>query len=193
MPIPTTDFITNFLTILFAIVGATAAAFWLGSIIWAFRDMRLRSRDPFAQILAAILVGVLPFVGTVLYLVLRPPETLADRYLRSLEEEALLQEMESRPSCAKCKRRVNEDWMVCPSCVNTLKKPCGSCNNLLDLKWKSCPYCAEPQQVKKSRFKSQSQPQQSQQPVQPQPQQRPVESTPVQQPNDSHPEFAPEI
>ena len=32
--------------------GAVTAALWLGMIIWTWRDMRLRSRDPLAQIAA---------------------------------------------------------------------------------------------------------------------------------------------
>ena len=32
--------------ILIALISAVVAAFWLASVIWAFRDMRLRSRDP---------------------------------------------------------------------------------------------------------------------------------------------------
>ena len=40
-----------------AILGALLAALWLSLIIWAFRDMRLRSRDPFAQLLAALIAS----------------------------------------------------------------------------------------------------------------------------------------
>jgi endonuclease YncB( thermonuclease family) len=38
-------------------LGAMTAAFWLALIIWTFRDVRARSRDIFAQILAALLVA----------------------------------------------------------------------------------------------------------------------------------------
>ena len=102
MTIPSLESITSFLTIFAAVLGALLAALWLSLIIWAFRDMRHRSRDPFAQILAAILVALLPFVGLIIYLILRPPETLAEAYERALEEEALLQEIEERPTCPGC-------------------------------------------------------------------------------------------
>ena len=83
--------ITSILLAILAFIGAVLAAFWLTLIIWAFRDMRSRSRDIFAQILAAMVVAILNLPGVVIYLLMRPKETLAEAYERSLEEEALLQ------------------------------------------------------------------------------------------------------
>ena len=143
--IPTLETFAQLLTVIFALFGALLAAFWLSLVIWAFRDMRLRSRDPFAQILAAILVAALPFVGIFIYLILRPPETLAERYERALEEEALLQEIEERPRCFNCSRMIEGEWVVCPKCQVELKKQCPSCYSLLDLGWKVCPMCATEQ------------------------------------------------
>lgn len=141
MTIPTLETIANYLVVLVAILGAFTAAFWLSLVIWAFRDMRLRSRDPFAQLLAALLVAALPFVGIILYLILRPPETLAERYERALEEEALLQEIEERPRCPKCSRIVADPWAMCPTCTTELKKQCPVCFHLLELGWDRCPHC----------------------------------------------------
>lgn len=150
MTIPTLETIASYLTIIIAVMGAVTAAFWLGLVIWAFRDMRLRSRDPFAQILAALMAAALPFVGILLYLILRPPETLAERYERALEEEALLQEIEERPRCPKCNRVAAENWALCPSCQTELKKQCATCHNLLELGWKRCPYCTAPQPAQRA-------------------------------------------
>lgn len=144
MSIPTPQTIASVLTIIFAILGALLAGFWLSLVIWAFRDMRLRSRDPFAQILAGVLAA-LPIAGPILYLILRPPETLAERYERALEEEALLQEIEERPTCQNCSRVVQEEWVVCPTCFVELKKQCVGCTSLLELGWKVCPHCATEQ------------------------------------------------
>ena len=43
------------MTLVAAVLGALLAALWLSLISWGFRDMRLRSRDPFAHLLAALL------------------------------------------------------------------------------------------------------------------------------------------
>ena len=127
-----------------AILGAMTAAFWLALIIWTFRDMRSRSRDIFAQILAALLVAVLFVVGWIIYLMLRPKETLAEAYERSLEEEALLQGIEEVLACPGCGSRVQAEFVVCPSCHTKLKKSCQSCGRALNLRWGVCPYCGAP-------------------------------------------------
>jgi RNA polymerase subunit RPABC4/transcription elongation factor Spt4 len=122
--------------------GMILAAAWLAMILWTFRDMRARSRDRLAQILVALLVAVLTFPGLLIYLFLRPRETLSEAYERSLEEEALLQEIEEKPICPGCKQRARDDWQACPNCHTRLKKPCPRCGRMLELSWDLCPYCA---------------------------------------------------
>ena len=130
-----------YLVILFAGCGVITAALWGGMVIWAFRDMRARSRDVLAQILATLLVAVLPIVGFMVYLMLRPQETLADTYERSLEQEALLQAIEEPEVCPGCGQRVRGEYLFCPSCHTKLKRPCPSCNQAMHLRWALCPYC----------------------------------------------------
>ncbi len=121
------------------------AAFWLAMVVWAFRDMRSRSRDTLAQLGVALMVAILIIPGLLIYLFLRPRETLGESYERSLEEEALLQEIEEKPTCPGCGQRVKEHWQVCPHCYTRLKKPCTNCRQLLELSWQICPHCATPQ------------------------------------------------
>ncbi len=125
--------------------GAIIASTWLGMTLWTLRDMRARSRDMLAQGAATLMVALLGVFGLVLYLMLRPRETLAEAYERSLEEEALLQGIEEKPVCPGCGRPSNVLWQVCPHCHTRLKKPCTQCGQLLELPWNLCPYCATPQ------------------------------------------------
>ena len=141
MNLPSVETILSYLTIAAAVVAALLAALWLSVIIWAVRDMRLRSRDPFAQLLAGLVVTLLPFVGLIIYLILRPPETLTEAYERALEEEALLQEIEERPACPGCSRTIHPDWILCPHCHTRLRKKCRDCDSLLALQWNLCPFC----------------------------------------------------
>jgi len=127
--------------IIIAFVGAFALALWISLIIWTFRDARLRSRDIFAILLATLMVTIFGPLGLILYFLLRPPTTLAELYERSLEEEALLQDLEERPMCPTCSRQVNDVWVVCPDCHAALKKPCANCDRSLDLNWNICPFC----------------------------------------------------
>ena len=139
------DTINTILLLVITTSGAVVSAIWLGLILWTWRDMQLRSRDPLARIAACLMVAVLGIFGIVIYIMLRSPETLAEAYERSLEEEALLQNIEDKPICPGCGRPVKEAWQVCPYCHTRLKKPCVECGDMLDLPWNLCPYCATPQ------------------------------------------------
>lgn len=130
------------LQVLLAFSGAFFIALWLSLIIWTFRDARSRSRDVFAILLATLMVVVFGPLGLLLYFLLRPSVTLAELYERSLEEEALLQDLEERPRCPGCSRQVNEAWIICPDCHTTLKKNCPNCHQSLHLSWNICPFCA---------------------------------------------------
>ena len=129
--------------IVLAVFGAYVAAFWFALVVWTFRDIQKRSRDVLVQVLATLLVLLFNVPGLILYTILRPPETLAETYARSLEEESLLQDIEDRQSCPSCKRRVHADYLLCPSCRTQLRQVCVSCNRLLHLSWRVCPYCGE--------------------------------------------------
>jgi hypothetical protein len=129
------------LQVILAFTGAFLIALWLSLVVWTFRDARSRSRDIFAILLATLMVIVFGPLGLMLYFLLRPPVTLAELYERSLEEEALLQDLEERPRCPGCSRQVNEKWIICPDCHTTLKKICPTCQNSLHLTWNVCPFC----------------------------------------------------
>jgi RNA polymerase subunit RPABC4/transcription elongation factor Spt4 len=130
-----------------ALIGAFTVALWISLVIWTFRDMRSRSRDAFAQLLAALMVFVLGPLGALLYLLLRPRETLAEKYERSLEEEALLQDIEERQICPGCKQPIEPDYVLCPICHVRLREPCVNCGKLIHPRWGICPYCATSQKA----------------------------------------------
>lgn len=135
------SFVMTGLQLLLAFGGAFFIALWISLIVWTFRDMRSRSRDVFAIVLATLMVTIFGPLGLILYFLLRPPVTLAELYERSLEEEALLQDLEERPRCPGCSRQVKEEWLLCPDCHTTLKKICPNCQNGLHLSWNVCPFC----------------------------------------------------
>jgi RNA polymerase subunit RPABC4/transcription elongation factor Spt4 len=124
--------------------AAFLVALWLSLIFWTYRDIRARARDLFTCVLAVIIVGLLFLPGVVIYLILRPGQTLEDEYQHSLEEEALLQSIEDPPICPGCGRRIKDNWLVCPSCHTRLKKVCHQCRKLMELAWNLCPYCGTP-------------------------------------------------
>ncbi len=124
--------------------AAFIAALWLSLIIWTYRDIRRRARDPLVRILAVLVVAVLFLPGMLVYFILRPNRTLEEEFQQSLEEEALLQSIEDNAVCPGCGRRVREEWVACPNCYTRLKKPCHQCGKLMELPWNLCPYCGTP-------------------------------------------------
>ncbi len=127
-----------------AILGAYFVLFWLGLVVWTFRDIRRRTHDVLAQILFTLLVLVFHFPGLLVYTMMRPATTLAEATEHLLAEEALLQDMEHELACPHCHKRVQPDFAVCPFCGERLKQPCLSCRRLLALNWSVCPYCETP-------------------------------------------------
>ncbi len=135
---------SSILLIATAFGGAFLAALWLALVIWTWRDIRSRARDPLAQVLAVLVVAALNLPGVLVYLILRPTRTLEEEYQRTLEEEALLASIEDQALCPGCERRIREDWQVCPNCHTKLKKSCLHCGKLMELPWNICPYCGTP-------------------------------------------------
>lgn len=134
-------FIREIGPIVVAAFVAFGLAVWFSIVVWTFMDIRSRSRDKLVWFFATLLVLLFNVFGLVVYLILRPHETLMQAYERSLEEEALLQEIEERPICPNCRHRVEQDFRICPSCLTQLKDICRNCGRLVDLDWTVCPYC----------------------------------------------------
>lgn len=132
--------------ILLALGGAYLIALWFVLIVWTYRDVESRSNSVFTQVFSTLLTVLFFIPGVLLYLLLRPKETVDEAFQRSLEEEYLLQDIEDLPLCRSCERAVERDWVLCPHCQTELRKPCHSCGHLVDLSWPVCPHCAAAQQ-----------------------------------------------
>ena len=124
------------LLILFVVV------LYFSLIYWTYADARRRILDPML-VGCATAASLFPFVGTIVYMILRPPEYLEDVRERELEvqaAEARLHEMDSG-LCPHCDYRIERDFVRCPSCLRKLKDRCVSCQRPLDQAWTICPYC----------------------------------------------------
>jgi heme exporter protein D len=115
---------------------------YLSLIYWTYSDARRRVADP-ALVWSAAAMAFFPFVGTIIYLVLRPPEYLEDVRERELEmqaAEARIYELDFE-LCPYCDYRIERDFVRCPSCLRKLKDRCVACTRPLDRAWTICPYC----------------------------------------------------
>ena len=115
---------------------------WLALIYWTYADARRRIADPLL-VGCATATSLFPFVGTIVYMIVRPPEYLDDVRERELEiqaAEARLAEL-GYQVCPYCDYEVERDFLRCPHCMRKLKDPCASCGKPLDPMWKICPFC----------------------------------------------------
>src|SRR3954449_70448 len=115
---------------------------YVALIYWTFADARRRIADPLL-VGCATAASLFPFVGTIVYLIVRPPEFLEDVREREIEiaaAEARLASLEHH-HCPYCGFDVEKDFLRCPSCLRRLKEPCAVCSKPLDPRWKICPYC----------------------------------------------------
>lgn len=131
--------------LLLALGGAYLIALWFVLVVWTYRDIESRSKNVITQIFSTLLVVLFWIPGVLLYMILRPKETLDSTFQRSLEEEYLLQDLEELPLCPSCERYVHDDFVLCPHCHSKLRDNCHSCGRLVDLTWTVCPYCAADQ------------------------------------------------
>lgn len=140
------DFVNNpIVGLAFQLIVIYVVMLWLGTAYWAFRDMQARTENPILPYFSAALIifftPLLFVFAVVLYLIVRPRETLAEVYERSLAEESLLAEVEKNQLCPVCRDRVQADWLVCPNCRTRLHRVCPSCNKLAQPEWPLCAYC----------------------------------------------------
>lgn len=127
--------------LLLALTGAYTLALWFALVVWAFRDIESRSRSVVAQIFSTLLVVLFFIPGALIYLLLRPRETLDEAFGRALEEEYLLQDLEDLNLCPSCHHPVRDDFVVCPQCYTELRRTCPSCERLVDVNWAICAFC----------------------------------------------------
>ncbi len=135
------------LGIIALVTGLYVGATWIATIVWTLRDVTQRTRNVGAIMGASLLVTATFVFGLALYLIVRPRQTVRQRYERQLEEQVLMQELTRLHSCPACARPVQADYVACPACATNLKAQCRSCSRAIDHSWVACPYCAEREPV----------------------------------------------
>jgi double zinc ribbon protein len=115
---------------------------WLALIVYTYLDARRRVSDPFL-VACATIAAFIPYIGTAIYAILRPPEFLEDAHERELEIRAaeLRVRQLTELSCPNCEYPVEKNYLRCPNCQHALKDPCPSCGKPVDPRWAVCPYC----------------------------------------------------
>lgn len=145
-----TDALGNFKLIVIGYV----ALLWVSIIIWVTRDAFARSNSIFFQAFAILINIIIPVLGVLIYLIIRPAKTQMERYYERLEANVLEDEKvdleKESPICDKCLIEVCEDYVYCPNCTFQLKKLCSTvgCKKAFPTKWDICPYCGKEPKTK---------------------------------------------
>jgi len=122
-----------------------AVVFWLAVGFWVYKDAKRRIDDPWLVALAALMGLVPPFLGSLVYLLFRPPEYLDDVRERELELRVLEERLAGEKRlCPVCRADVEATFLVCPICTTRLRQSCSGCRAPLEPLWQVCPYCATP-------------------------------------------------
>src|SRR5207247_2407011 len=95
-----------------------AAVLYCSLIYWTYADARRRIADPIMIGFATVVAIAFPFLGPIIYLILRPPEYLEDVRERELDmqaAEARVRELE-QARCPHCEHPIERDFVRCPGC-----------------------------------------------------------------------------
>ena len=133
------------LTLAIVVVVAYVAVLWIALAFYVVRDARRRTTSPGFTLFAMLVGFIPPFLGALIYFMVRPPMTMEQVRSLAIEEQVLLEPpvegIPTRP-CPTCGREIEQEFILCPYCRTQFARRCTGCDRSLRLGWGVCPYCA---------------------------------------------------
>ncbi len=136
--------------ILGTVVAAIGVIFWLVVTSWIWVDSDERTTSNWMR-LFYVFIGLVPVVGWIIYLIVRPSETIDEIYWGDLERRYLKYEAKDLGDCPKCGSQLYPGFIFCSNCGERVKRKCPKCGVYVDLDNKYCPNCGN--QMKKNSTK----------------------------------------
>lgn len=115
--------------------------FWLVVIYWVWLDISERTTNIFTKIVTVLLVLFLNFIGLIIYLLVRPNQTIEEIYWADLERRYLKYETAELGDCPKCGSQLYPGFKFCPQCRYKLKIKCSNCGMHVPRDSKYCANC----------------------------------------------------
>ncbi len=142
MPVAIFGISNNGLSLAVSLFVLMLVVVWLALIVYTYLDARRRISDP-VLVACATAASFFPYIGTIVYVIVRPPEFIEDARERELEMKAsaLRVRQLAELSCPNCEYPVEKNFLRCPNCQRRLKDPCQTCGKPVDPRWALCPYC----------------------------------------------------
>lgn len=122
----------------FSTLVMLCAVLYVLVVVWVARDAYQRGTLWWMW----AIIALVPVVGLIAYVLLRPSLLRIDRDEQELEIALKQRQLMHYGECATCGYPVEADYVVCPNCHQRLKNVCSSCGKALDPTWTVCPYCA---------------------------------------------------
>lgn len=116
--------------------------FWIVVLDWIWADSGERTSNKRSRILYVILAAIFNVFGWLIYLIIRPSQTIEEIYWADLERRYLKYETSELGDCPKCGTQLYPGFLYCPSCNYKLKRKCPSCGVYVDKKSNFCPFCS---------------------------------------------------
>lgn len=123
------------------ILGFVLVVFWLFIIGWVWVDSGERTSKKGLRVGYVLLAVILFIPGLVIYLVIRPSETIEEIYWADLERRYLKYETADLGDCPKCGSQLFPGYVHCTNCGYTIKSRCPQCNLLVNKDHKYCEFC----------------------------------------------------
>jgi hypothetical protein len=122
-------------------LGIILIIFWLIIVGWVWIDVTERTSRTFTRIIYTLLVVFLNLPGLIIYLIVRPSETIEEIYWADLERRYLKFETAELGDCPKCGNQLLPGYVFCSSCGTRIKRKCPGCKVLVNKDHKYCEFC----------------------------------------------------
>ncbi|OGC43662.1 hypothetical protein A2400_01385 [candidate division WS6 bacterium RIFOXYB1_FULL_33_14] len=123
------------------ILGVIILLFWLVIIGWVWIDSGERTSKTSIRVVYLLLVIFLNIPGLIIYLIVRPSETIEQIYWADLERRYLKYETAELGDCSKCGSQLLPGYVHCSNCGNEIKRRCPKCGVLINKDHKFCENC----------------------------------------------------
>ncbi|MBD3329692.1 hypothetical protein GF357_04330 [Candidatus Dojkabacteria bacterium] len=152
-----TEFINNILALeggwlIIGVPSVLLITFWLLVIGWVWNDITERTNNQFFKLISVFVTLVFGLPGLVIYLLIRPKDTLSEVYWSELEKRYLFFETKELRDCPKCDCELFPGFASCPNCGYQVMTACNSCQKYSDKVWKFCAYCGAQKQAIEDEF-----------------------------------------
>ncbi|MCD4756114.1 hypothetical protein K8R20_00650 [bacterium] len=122
------------------LLGIVSLIFWVVVISWIWVDSGERTTSRWMRVFYAF-IGIIPVLGWIIYLIVRPPETIDEIYWGDLERRYLKYETSELNDCPRCATQLYPGYIYCPNCKCPLKTKCPQCEVYVSVNYKYCTTC----------------------------------------------------